>query len=242
MPLKRLTNVFVFLSDTYEICDMKSKYIEILLAEDEELVCLGLQIQLELLDMFDFSMHCVNNGEDAIEFLKNQKVDVVILDLHLEKCDGFSTLAMMKNLNFNIPTVVMSNTTEPIEIQQVFKLGAKAFIEKKQDHYQLGNAILKVCEGEEFYSNMAKLNLESFGLKKKEQLSKAQTYFSGRELLILSYLLEGYTSKEIASYLYLSPRTVEGLRSRIMKKTATKSILELAKYVSMNNVKLLGKV
>lgn len=232
--------LFVKFNVTTEICAMITTKIQILSAEDNELVQLGIRFKLEQLDLFSFNLHTVSNGHDAIDFMRNNEVDVFLLDLYIDVCDGFSVLTIMKNLNLKVPTIIVSSTDRISVIRQTINLGAKAFVHKNQDAHLLGEAIVSVCAGELFYSEKTRQTLEILGTTKVKTRRKVQ--FSEKDLLILSYLLNGLTSKEIAHYLFLSPRTVEAHRSKLMRKTETKSMLELAKYVTKNKVKLIGKV
>jgi DNA-binding NarL/FixJ family response regulator len=218
---------------------MRSKIIEILIAEDEELVRLGIAAKLEQLDLFDFNLNFVTNGEDAILFMRKNIVDILLLDIRMDKCDGFTTLSIMRNLQIEVPVVVISATNNISEIKTVFKLGAKAFIQKNRDNDKIGFAILSVLNGDEFQSSSLK---EQIFVPPKRVISTEREIFTEKEMLILSHLLNGMTSKEIANYMYLSPRTVEGHRARLMRKAGTKSLLELAKFVNNNSIKLVGKV
>ena len=220
---------------------MISKKIDILTAEANELIQLGIRFKLEQLDLFRFTFHTVSNGQDAIDFMRANEVNVFLLDLYIEECDGFSVLTIMKNLNLTVPTIIVSSTDKIAVIRQTINLGAKAFVHKNQDSNLLGEAILSVISGEKFFSEKTRQTLDVIGSEKiKRTRKKAQ--FSEKDLLILSYLLNGLTSKEIAHFLFLSPRTIEANRSKLMRKTETKSMLELAKYVTKNKVKLIGKV
>lgn len=215
--------------------------IQILSAEDNELVQLGIRFKLELLDLFQFNLHTVSNGQDAITYMRENTVDVFLLDIYIGMCDGFSVLTIMKNLNLQVPTIIVSATDSISVIRQTINLGAKAFVHKNQDANLLGEAIISVYAGEKFYSEKTKQSLDIVGAKKDRKSSKKVT-FSEKDLLILSYLLNGLTSKEIAHYLFLSPRTIESHRSKLMRKTGTKSMLELAKFVTKHKLKLIGKV
>ena len=220
---------------------MISTKIQILSAEANELIQLGIRFKLEQLDLFRFALHTVSNGQDAIDFMRANEVNVFLLDLYIEECDGFSVLTIMKNLNLTVPTIIVSSTDKIAVIRQTINLGAKAFVHKSQDSNLLGEAILSVISGEKFFSDKTRQTLEIIGAKKVKKTRK-KVQFSEKDLLILSYLLNGLTSKEIAHYLFLSPRTIESHRSKLMRKTETKSMLELAKYVAKNKVKLIGKV
>ena len=217
--------------------------INILLADNDELACLGIESILEILGMFKYTLTKVSDGYEAIDFMKSNPVDVLLMDVHLDGCDGFALLNMMKNLQMRIPTVVFSENEDVRVIRQVLNLGAKAFVSKNADNEFLGNAILSVYEGQEFISETAKNNLDNYMLRKRNSMNrKDKLLFKEKELIILKLLMDGMTSKEIANCLFLSPRTVEGHRAKLMRKTQTKSMLELAKYVTQNNLKLIGKV
>lgn len=224
-----------------EICSMITSKIQILSAEANELIQLGIRFKLEQMDLFRFTLHTVSNGKDAIDFMRANEVNVFLLDLYIEECDGFSVLTIMKNLKLTVPIIIVSSTDKIAEIRQTINLGAKAFVHKNQDSNLLGQAILSVLSGEKFFSEQTIQTLEIFGSKKVKK-SKKQSQFNEKDLLILTYLLNGLTSKEIAHFLFLSPRTIEAHRSKLMRKTETKSMLELAKYVAKNKVKLIGKV
>lgn len=232
--------LFVIYNVTADICAMITKKIQILSAEDNEFVQLGIQFKLEQLDLFTFNLHMVSNGDDAIDFMRKHDVDVFLLDVYINVCDGFSVLTIMKNLNLKVPTIIVSSTDRISVIRQTINLGAKAFVHKNQDAHLLGEAIISVYAGELFYSDKTRQILEIVSTSRVK--SKRKVQFSEKDLLILSYLLNGLTSKEIAHYLFLSPRTVEAHRSKLMRKTETKSMLELAKYVTKHKVKLIGKV
>ena len=214
--------------------------LKILVAEDDDLAQLGIKYILEILDLFEFSIFSAMNGSDAIDHMKNNPVDVLLLDLYMDDYDGFTVLSVMKNLQLNIPTVIFSATEDVRIIRQALNLGAKAFVSKNSENEYLGNAILSVVKGQEYLTESTRKTLQINKIRKNDNNSN-KLLFKEKELIILKLLMDGMTSKEIASYLFLSPRTVEGHRAKLMRKTETKSMLELAKYVTTNNLKLIGK-
>ena len=214
--------------------------IRILLANNDDLACLGIEYILEILDLFRFETTKVSNGKQAINFMRKNPVDVVLMDLVMDECDGFTLLNMMKNLQLTVPTVIFSENDDVRVVRQVMNLGAKAFVSKNADNEFLGDAILSAIDGKEFISERAKKNLQLNKIRKKSSENN-KLLFKEKELIILKLLMDGMTSKEIANYLFLSPRTVEGHRAKLMRKTQTKSMLELAKYVTQNNLELIGE-
>jgi DNA-binding NarL/FixJ family response regulator len=157
----------------------------------------------------------VGDGLQLIEKIKENPIDVLILDLNMPKMDGETCIPILLELYPNLKVVVLSAYfSEPI-VNFVLELGATCFLPKHSDYSILVDAIVSVHQkgffSTEEYEKEKRLNLE---LEMKEN-------FTPRELEILKLLCEGKTSKEIAEALFISHRTVEGHKLRIMEKTKT---------------------
>ncbi len=190
--------------------------IRVAIAEDHQILRQGIVALLEDEENLNLVFD-VGDGLELIEKIKENPVDVLILDLNMPKMDGETCLPIILKLYPNLKIVVLSAYfSEPI-MNFVLELGATCFLPKLSDFSVLLDAIVSVHQ-KGFYSieeskKEKRLNLE---LEMKEN-------FTPRELEILKLLCEEKTSKEIAEDLFISHRTVEGHKLRIMEKTKTTS-------------------
>lgn len=100
--------------------------MKILLIEDDETIAKGLSYMLE---HNKFDMHHTTNGKDAVDYLKIEKVDLIILDITLPDCNGF-TLYENEIKKFNIPTIFLTAKDEENDIVKGLELGAEDYITK----------------------------------------------------------------------------------------------------------------
>ena len=188
--------------------------IRVAIAEDHQILRQGIVALLEDEENLEMVFD-VGDGLQLIEKIKENPIDVLILDLNMPKMDGETCIPILLELYPNLKVVVLSAYfSEPI-VNFVLGLGATCFLPKHSDYSILLDAIMSV-HYKGFYSieeseKEKRLNLE---LEMKES-------FTPRELDILKLLCEEKTSKEIAEALYISHRTVEGHKLRIMEKTKT---------------------
>lgn len=106
----------------------KNKKI-VLVAEDEKPYCRALVLKLT---NAGFDAVGVENGVQAIEMLKKQKFDLLILDLVMPKMNGFSVLEEMEKGSIKLPVIVLSNLTQEEDKKKIESFGVKSFIEKSE--------------------------------------------------------------------------------------------------------------
>lgn len=99
----------------------------ILIAEDERPMAKALQLKLE---HDGHTVIAVGDGDDAIEALKTQKFDVVLLDLMMPHTDGFAVLEWKKQQQDNTPVIVATNLSQEEDKKRVKDLGAKGYFVK----------------------------------------------------------------------------------------------------------------
>ncbi|MEW5785922.1 MAG: response regulator [Bacillota bacterium] len=102
---------------------------KILLVEDEKNIILGVRT---CLDAVGYQVEIVENGEDALAFVRKDKPDLILLDLLLPKVDGFEVLAVLKSdpATSAIPVVVLTAKAEEEDRQRVLDAGANAYMTK----------------------------------------------------------------------------------------------------------------
>lgn len=106
---------------------MKSEDKKILIVEDEKPMESALKLKLE---HAGFETKCVEDGEQAINFLGKETFSLILLDLILPKIDGFEILQILKNKKIKTPVIVLTNLSQQDDEDRAKKLGAKEFYVK----------------------------------------------------------------------------------------------------------------
>lgn len=99
----------------------------VLVAEDERPMAKALELKLA---HEGFQSKTALNGEEALEMLRKEKFDLLLLDLVMPKMDGFRVLEVMKEEDIRVPTIVLSNLSQQEDEKRVKELGAKEFFIK----------------------------------------------------------------------------------------------------------------
>ncbi len=119
---------------------MNKEKKKILIAEDDKFLTKLLSLRLE---KSDFEIISSFDGEEAIEKIKKENPDLIILDLILPKKDGFEVLEEMKKIGKEkIPVIVLSNLGQDLDVEKALSLGAKDYIVKTE--IPLSQAIEKI--------------------------------------------------------------------------------------------------
>jgi len=178
----------------------------------------------------------VGNGSDALMKIKDEEYNVVILDISMPGKSGWEILADIKNVNPNLPVLVLSMYPEDQYAVRMLKAGASGYVTKESAADELITAIRKVASGGRYVSatlgeRLAYI-LDTHSDKLPHQL------LSNREFQVMCLLASGKTLKEIADKLCLSEKTITTYRARILEKMQIRNNVELTHYVIQH--KLLG--
>jgi DNA-binding NarL/FixJ family response regulator len=202
--------------------------ISIAIVDDHQLFRKSLLAFLNSLDgmkvVFD-----TNDGESVLKFLKKNPVDVILLDLQMPIMDGFELCSLIRDSHPAIKILVVSQLNTKEAVHKVMELGANGFFTKNSSPEQLEAAIKSVIEkGYYFDLELSKVIREAL-LWERKSLPKLELIksinFSEREIEIIKLSCREFSSKEIAVKLFISIRTVEKHRNRIMEKTNAKNFI-----------------
>jgi len=208
--------------------------IVIFLADDHQLVAEGISTLLSKKEGV-IDVKIFNNGKLLFDGISEEKPDLIFLDNEMPVWNGRKTLQEIKNLFPTIPCLMLSMINERAIIEECIEKGASAYLNKDCTFDELSEAIDKVLEGENYISKEC---LKSFmNFKKPDSINSfIKPDLSERELEILSYLCDGFSPKEIADKVFLSPRTVETHKTNIMQKFDVNSVGKLISLAIRNNV------
>ena len=198
--------------------------IKICVADNQPIVQYGLKNYFA--DKSNFSIVGNVKTFDAIlDTIENRFFDILIVDLDL---DGFSTINMIKSFvkNYlNTKVLIFSGLTENMYAPNAIKAGASAFVSKNNDLETLENAIIRVQNGEVFYSPEVKKKIDLITKQtKKERLYKK---LSSREIEVLRFLSSGRKNKEIAATLNLNEKTISTYKLRLLNKLNVTNLVDL---------------
>ena len=202
--------------------------MKILLIDDHKLIKLGIKVLLEDNREFCVIDDCASKKE-FIEKINNESYDLFICDISLPDGSGYDILEIIKEKKLNTKVIILSMHEDKSYIKKAFKLGASGYVTKSTAHEEILQAIDKVMLKDEIYLNdkYATIFYELFKEDKEIELSE-------REKEVGRYIVEGYTLTDIGEKLFLSVKTVDTYKKRLMEKTNTKKRSELVEYLKSN--------
>ena len=208
-----------------------------ILVDDHELFRDGLKLFIEKENIGNVVGEA-NNGLKFLDLIKNEKPDIVIIDIDMPVMNGIeaSEKAIAKYPDLNI--LVLSMHGDQNYYNQLINIGVKGFLLKTSGKKELEDAIRTVAEGDSYFSNelLRRIILETNNQNIKDLSCEINFDFTERELEILKLFCNGLTSSEIAVNLSLSVKTVESYRSRLLHKTGTKHTIALILFSIRNKI------
>jgi DNA-binding NarL/FixJ family response regulator len=214
--------------------DMPLKY-NIAIADDHLLVRKGLLCLLKSFENFEV-MFEADNGNGVVENIRNGKVpDLVILDISMPKMDGYETAQWLRENYPQTRILAVTMHSDKYSVLHMLRCGFNGYISKAAEPHELKNACLAVIRSG-FYlpDDMSVVIINEISKIGAEQ--KPATVIGARELQFLELLAKGMSYKEIASKMYLSPRTLDDYKKSISKKTGIKNRIELVSYAIKNGL------
>jgi DNA-binding NarL/FixJ family response regulator len=179
---------------------------------------------------FDVVAEC-GDGERAIELARDKRPDVVLLDINMAPMSGFDVLKMIRKYSPGSKIIGVSMHSQPAYAKKMLRLGAKGYVTKNSPRQEMLEAIAEVSNNRVFICQEVK-NILSDQLLNSDQVNPDINNLSDREMQIVRALKEGLSSKEIASELNISLKTVEVHRHNILKKLKLKNTVSLINFIN----------
>jgi two-component system response regulator NreC len=206
-----------------------SSPIRILLVDDHAVLRSGLDALLGLEDDFQV-VGQASGGEEGVEKTRLLRPDVVVMDLAMPGMDGLEATRRIAALDVGARVLVLTSQTEDAFLLPVLEAGASGFVRKTSADVDLLTAIRTVAGGEVFlYPSATRVLLRKYQQAREPQEEGPLDKLSEREREVLTLTAEGYSSAEIGKKLFLSPKTVDTYRARMMQKLGLTHRAELVK-------------
>lgn len=211
--------------------------VGILIADDHPIYRLGLKEFLHQRPGYRVVGEA-GTGEDAIELAKTLKPDIIIMDTDLPRINGMEATSQILRIGLGQRIIALSHFSDESDVMEMLKAGAKGLIFKTGDMDEVIQALEKVRNNEEFYSKEAVeviINRFAKGNPDVKTFLKIPG-FSEREMDIIRLVCMQKTAREIGQLLFISEKTVDFHRQKIIEKMNVKNIIGLVVYSIKNGL------
>jgi len=203
--------------------------IRVLLADDHAVLRAGLRALLSAEPDIEVVGEAAD-GQEAVALVERLKPDVVVMDITMPRLDGLRATRQITTHHPEIRVLVLTMHAEEQYLLQVLEAGGSGYVVKNSADRDLLEAIRVVHRGEAFlYPSATRMLLEAY--RRSERPGDGREHvLTEREEEVLRLTAEGYSNTEIAQRIYLSPKTVDTYRQRIMEKLGLHHRAELVRY------------
>ncbi len=210
---------------------MKSKPIEIIIADDHTIVRQGLRKLLEEEATLVITGEAMD-GREAVQKVRDLKPDVVIMDIAMPILNGIEATRQIRQADLKTKVIILSMHDHNRYIRELLSIGVSGYLLKNSVSSDIIKAIFSAVRGETFLSpSISSQVIEEYvGMNRKSSQEELYNTLTNREREVFQMMVEGYPTKKIAEMLCLSPSTVKSHRSNIMEKLKMDNISKLIQY------------
>ena len=201
--------------------------IRVAIVDDHAIVRAGLkQFLSEFIDIRVVAE--ASNGRDALDIVRNELADVILLDISMPDQSGVDALAAIKARSPELPVLILSSFPEEHYAMTLIRQGAAGYLRKDCDPDEIAKAIRTVVQGRRYITGTLAERLAA-GLMSVDD-KPVHEQLSEREFQVFLRLAKGETIGHIAESIFLSVKTVSTYRTRLMEKMALESNSDLTYY------------
>ncbi len=200
--------------------------IRLLIIDDHEMVREGLKAMLVTEPDFAIVGDAAN-AEQALEMIERLHPDVVLLDIRLPGVSGIDLCRMVTTQYPQTAVIILTTFTDENLVGQCIQAGARGFIVKDIERFDLKRSIRAIARGEAVIDSKAAVAVLA-QLRRAPQTSQevSPDPLSTQQIVILRLIAQGLSSREIATQLYLSENTVKGYVQEILHRLGVKNRTE----------------
>jgi DNA-binding NarL/FixJ family response regulator len=215
---------------------MKNR-ISLVIADDHEIFRDGLALMLSKQDAVTLVGQAAD-GKELMRLVDEKRPGMVLTDIKMPHMDGITAAKLLLQRYPALKIIALSMFEEEDLIVEMLEAGARGYLLKNADKREILEAILAVDEGNIYYCKHTTANLASLIVKSKFEAQKKApaTLFTDRERDIIRLICRQHTAQEIGDLLFLSKRTVEGYRTRILEKMDVKNTAGVVIFALKHNI------
>jgi two-component system response regulator NreC len=214
--------------------------IRLLLVDDHEIVRAGLRMLFMAEDDMEIAGE-VGSAEEALRAVQELAPDVVLMDVAMPGVSGIEATRRIKDVAPKVAVLALTMHEDEQYFFEMLNAGASGYMPKRAAPDDLVSAIRVVSQGNVFlYPTLAKLLVKDFLHRSETSHGDKADVLTPREREVLTHIAEGYTNREIAEMLVISPKTVDRHRENIMRKLNLHNRVELVKYAIERGLITIG--
>jgi DNA-binding NarL/FixJ family response regulator len=210
--------------------------INIAIVEDHTLFREGVKTLLQKISDFKVIAEYAN-GKEFVDSLDNHEPDIVLMDIEMPVMNGLDATKLAFAKKPEIKIIVLSMYSDKQYYYEMILAGVAGFIIKDASVNQLEKAIREVNSGMSFFSPELihkAMVLSNEVNNKQKKINDLQ--LTSREIEVLDLICEGLSNNEISERLFLSPKTIESHKNKLMQKTECKNTSSLIIYAIKNQL------
>jgi DNA-binding NarL/FixJ family response regulator len=217
------------------VTNLESKPVRVLLADDHKLVRAGFRAMLNTLRDVEIIGE-TGDGREALELIQKHRPDVVLLDITMPSLTGLEVAKRVTNLIENVRVIILSMHTSEDYIARAVRAGVSGYLLKNADPVELELAIRAAMNGEMYLSPAVSKQLVEDYARRMRQEGGPEEQLTTRQREILQLIAEGKATKDIASGLNLSIKTVETHRKDLMERLGIHDVPGLVRYAIRSGI------
>lgn len=204
--------------------------IRVLIAEDHLMVRAGIRALLEKAGDIHV-MGEASNGQEAMEMTEALKPDVLIMDIMMPRMNGIQAAENIREMRLPTHILLLSMYSDEGFVHQALQCGVKGYVLKSSVSDELLWAVRAVATGKTYLSSLISEIVVESTIHPSSALQDGDplSYLSPREKEILQLIAEEYTSAEIGKMLFISEKTVEKHRTKLMEKLNVRNLAGLVR-------------
>lgn len=218
--------------------------INILIADDHEIYRDGLKLMFQKQKGIKVIGEA-DNGLDLVTLAQNLKPHIILTDIKMPILNGIESTQKIVSSDSNIGIIALSMYEDNDLIIAMLEAGAKGYLQKNANKEQIIDAIRTVALGQVYYCNSTSSILTKLIYSSKQfnpYKNKTTIQFTDRELEVIILICKEFSTKQIADKLFLSTRTIEGVKLKIQEKIGASNTTGIVIYAVKNGLIDLEKI
>lgn len=215
---------------------MYKRPINVVIADDHTLFRKGLVMVVSTFENCNVAAD-FSNGLEALEYLRQEPVDLILLDLEMPEINGYDTARKIIASYPKTHIIIISSNSSLEVIAELIEIGVHSYLLKDAEPAEVQKAILSVINNDFYYNQVVSKALrQNF---QKTRVSESQTKeanLTKREIEVLTLICQEMTVKEISEELILSEQTILTHRKHLMKKIQAKNAVSLVRFAIQNQI------